>query len=119
MLYHEQIYWPRKVRKQLPYGEWKLEYTMHALKAARTDRYGSIPLLSLVNLSTVYIFEAEYTTRLDKIVFRVKIDDRDLVIAALVCRNRTLRVKTVWWNKSDDNHATLNYSRYISRSVGG
>ena len=114
-LYHKEVYWPKRIEKKLPFGVIELVYTNHAIKEANSDRYGNIQLPNSVDMSSVSFFEAEEkdrNNRLDKVVFRVKMNqDADLIVVGIP-QGKRLVVKTVWLNVNSDSHATLRKERY-------
>lgn len=118
MLYHADVFWPKQVSKQLPFGVWTVVYSTHAYQQSFDDRYGEIPLLRELDLSNATVFEAEYDgRRVNKVVVRIPHDHRDIVLAANVNRDRTLYVRTVWFNLADDKHETLNHQKYVRRPL--
>lgn len=115
MLYHAEVYWPKHVRKNLPFGVRVLQYSQHAIAASQDDRYGEIPLPRRIRMEHVTVFEAEAPQkgRITKIALRMPIDDdRDVVMAAIP-QQGGLFVKTVWINVRSDGHATLDKRKYV------
>lgn len=89
-------------------------YTLHAYDAAESDRYGVIELPATINLSDATIFEIEIGANetIEKICVRMDYtQDFDICMAIIP---DGLVVKTVWLNRTDDIHRTLNARRYIN-----
>lgn len=113
MLYHFQLGFPEtlKIKEQYTFN---LTYSKHALRAAKTDRYGGMRLPESVVIPRDSIIEVESQDGLevDKIVFRIPYplkDDLDLCIVVIPSKQF---VKTVWFNKNTDTHPTLDRSKY-------
>lgn len=108
MLYHADVFMPEL---NLPKGTFPLTYSNHALRAAKDDRYGMIPLLTGINTEKAKVVEVETEgNKPVKILYRVFGNgDCDTLLAV---RLPDWLVKTVWRNKKNDNHASLNTSRY-------
>jgi hypothetical protein len=113
MLYHREKYLPNL-------SKWnnavlRLRFTNHAEWAAKNDRYGVIDLYSLPRylvIDTDTVVEAETNDKgvVVKLVLRLKYDgNRDVVVVVMVPDGS---VKTVWFNKKDDTHKTLDLSKY-------
>lgn len=92
-----------------------LKWSDHALKAARSDRYGDIPQFDNIPLFAFETIEIEtcedYVT---KYVMRGHwTADLDVVFVLIPMGKRPWLVKTVWINKRNDSHGTLDRSRYV------
>ena len=111
MLYHSEISIPEKVKKQLPSGIIKLQYTHHAINASKNDRYGEIPVFKGLNLDNAKVIEIETENdKIEKVLYRCSwTDEKDVCIAVLIA---TGTVKTVWVNLKSDIHKTLDKSKY-------
>ena len=107
-LYHKDIILP-PLKLRDAYLE--LSYTLHAIKSAENDRYGTINLPSKINLAMVEVIEIEILDDdVEKMIVRQKYSkEYDLI---LVIMPRYMRVKTVWLNEVDDTHKTLDRSKY-------
>jgi hypothetical protein len=109
-LYHYQLGIPREFRTD--FGQLFLDYSFHARKAAKTDRYGEISLPEVLDTSAAMVIEVEgglYDEE-TKVVYRLPHDDEfDLVMAVIPQR---AFVKTVWLNRKSDGHGTLDESKY-------
>lgn len=108
-LYHKDVYMPKFDR---PDRWFHVNYTRHAQEACLTDRYGEIEPFEFINLAQGEIVEIEIENRkIIKLVIRFEYDDELDIVMVIV--PQTLNVKTVWLNERNDNHNTLNESRYI------
>lgn len=117
-LYHILLGIPPRIRTK--WGKLRLEYGSHAIKESLSDRYGKIALPDELDTDSAQVIEVE-DDRLGftkKVVYRVPHDDKnDLVIVIrpvvdIVLNIRTGFVKTVWLNRRDDNHKTLDEDKY-------
>lgn len=89
-------------------------YTIHAFDSAENDQYDVILLPATINLSKTDIFEIEIGKHdtIEKICIRMSYSkDYDLCMAIIP---DGLIVKTVWLNSRDDNHKTLDKTRYVN-----
>ncbi len=107
-LYHKDIGFPDFNIKK---ATLKVQYTRHALRAARNDRYGDITLPKTVKLTMDNIVEIGLVGQsITKVVTRQKHCNRfDLVV---VLSTPSLRVRTVWLNEISDKHNSLDKSKY-------
>jgi len=105
----------------VPDTQKKIKYTRHAQEQARSKYYAPISLPETINLNDVKIFECELdakTRELVKIVIRFKIGLAvDLVMPLLIDDNYKLIATTVWINKHNDKHATINPDNYTNGHV--
>lgn len=110
-LYHRDVFMPDRV-KTAPQMTLQLRMTRHAEDASHTDRYGYLAIPSSITFTGKDIVEAEYTgDRITKIVVRLKYNE--MLSAIYVCLlDGTL--KTVWFNTTEDDHKTLDRSRYAT-----
>lgn len=105
-LYHADLGIPDDIPG--PEGGAALRYTVHAVRAAAHEHVetmlpATLPLtFQLVEVETLGGLPVKWVvrTRLDR--------DRDLVLVI----NHNYTVRTVWVNKVDDQHATLDTTRY-------
>src|SRR4051812_18076088 len=102
-LYHVDVYMPDDFKR--PVFEGELFYTAHARREAHNDRYGEIPLPKFFEAAGAKLIEVETMDgRPIKQVWRRKLDaEHDLVLVI----KKDGAVKTVWINKTDDEHGTL------------
>ena len=111
-LYHKLVFLP-KINK--PDADYPCVYTQHAREAALTDKYGVIILPNSYNLANSDIIELEIKNNdINKLVIRAPYNNKyDLTI---VISFYSGVIKTVWLNKKDDNHDTLDKNKYIKES---
>lgn len=111
-LYHKDIGFPKVA---LPTGIFHLkEYSNHALRAAKDDRYGEAKTLpKLLNMAVCDLVEIEVEdAEVVKAVVRFPYSlDLDLVIVFMPTHPLN-KVKTVWFNKKSDKHKTLQHWKY-------
>jgi hypothetical protein len=94
------------------YGQMLLDYSQHALSAAQDDRYGNIiNLPRSLDTSNAQVIEVETDGRkVTKVLYRIPYSDEfDLMLAVIPDRRF---VKTVWLNRNDDKHETLQDWKY-------
>lgn len=112
MLYHHT----KTAKFKLPTGVKLLSHSGHAKREAKSDRYGSFKIPTILNTSSTdaQIVEAELDVQGNpvKLVYRMPYDqERDIVMPIKVTGSKWL-VKTAWINVRNDNHSTVDYSRY-------
>ena len=111
-LYHHEVYIPTNIK--LPTGAYSLTYSQHARQAARSDRYGHIPLPAYIDTSKAMLIEVEIENgKILKILYRSQLNDK-LDVCIVVIPGRWF-VKTLWINESSDKHFTLNRNKYATR----
>lgn len=111
-LYHSDIRLP--ARFSLPNRAVALVWTNHAKRARLTDRYGVIEQFSILNLGLCQTIEVGMEAgRVRKVVVRTKYDDINDIVVVLIPGPSKWTVKTVWLNRSNDLHKTLDHSRYV------
>lgn len=107
-LYHYKIFMPNI---KIPNTQITLIYSNHAINASKNDRYGQILLPKTINPNAGKLIELEIKNNvIQKIVLRFKYS-KDLDLIIVIGFNKI--VKTVWLNKCEDNHSTLNYNNYV------
>jgi len=111
MLYHAEIGFPKV---NLWSGCLSLSYSIHALQAANSDRYGHMALPSTLDIAAAQIIEIEVeSSKVVKTLYRISYSDRlDICLAVLA----NGFVKTVWFNEKTDKHFTLDVSKYARPS---
>jgi hypothetical protein len=108
LLYHVDVGFPSHL--QMPVEGQKLWYSKHAINAA-TERLVRNRLPDTLPEHRVIEVEVGQWSRVAvKWVVRVHLDDDDDLIMAITS---DYHVKTVWVNRRDDNHRTLDRSRYV------
>lgn len=108
-LYHFELGFPSSA--QMHFGQMLLEYSTHARTAAQNDRYGDISLPLSLDTHQATVIEIEmFGNKTTKVLYRVPYNaQHDLMIALIPDRRY---VKTVWLNRKDDAHKTLEEWRY-------
>jgi hypothetical protein len=111
-LYHTSVYVPKTLR--LPNGQWTLNYSGHAQRAAQNDRYGKLNLPEYIDTRYAQLIEIEVGDNglIQKLVYRLTHDINRDISLAIIPERRGWYVKTVWGNLKSDKHLTLNTSRY-------
>lgn len=111
-LYHKDVFLPKRIRGLLPSGIKQLQYSEHALRASKEDRFGAISLPTSAEFVKCELIEVD--TLYSKFVLRMGLDNnRDLVIVVIPTDDKKVwLVKTVWVNLKNDTHTTLNHSVY-------
>jgi hypothetical protein len=106
MLYHIDVQWPKHIPTQ--WNDVPVIYSKHA--ESRCNEKG----IRLQGRITGKAFECEYSEgRLTKLALRCKYSDsHDLCVVI----SNTGIVITAWLNHKQDNHKTLDTSRYVSRA---
>jgi len=113
-IYHRDVYAP-EVLFRSP-GVVRLRYSYHAQEEARGDRYGDLSryLTPYRDFDYAEIVEVELDAegQIAKRVARFDITE-DLVLVLAVTADGY--VKTVWCNRFDDCHGTLDRRKYVQR----
>lgn len=114
MLYHKDIRLPEGFA--LPARTVALSWTRHACHALTTDRYGMIPKFEHIDLRLKEVIEVELDgKRVVKVVVRGDLDGiNDIVYVLIPNGSNPWTVKTVWINEKNDDHKTLDRSKYVS-----
>lgn len=112
--YHRQVGFPATVA--VPQGALELRPTRHAVDELLTDRYGTVgdEVPEFLNLSADMVFEMTVRRgRVDSYVVRFEWDEeRDMVLVLVPVGRSEALVKTMWFNRRDDQHRSLDVSRY-------
>lgn len=113
-LYHRNLGLPAGAAS-LWDGVLDLQYSAHAQAESRGDRYGKLPLFPSVEFEAGDVVEVQVEAgRPVKAVLRVPLDDsRDLVYVLSRPVSGRSFVRTVWCNRANDNHRTLDSSKYV------
>ena len=115
MLYHKDVYIPEGMREKIPLS-FRVEYSSHSLNEAEKDRKGyGLKILNLRrNLSfketDVIEVETDSYSNIIKVVFRERYNSEFDIVYAISLMN--YKVKTIWLQKTDDIHNTLNRGKY-------
>lgn len=112
MLYHRDVYMP-PIAAKMQFATL-LRYSRHALNAANDDRYGKLDLPVSLDTRKADLIEAEVTgDKVTKAVYRMPLsDDLDLCV---VVHPHDGFVRTVWANRKEDVHHTLDRSKYATK----
>lgn len=116
-LYHREIGFPKNWIDLLPRNfrpfDVKLVYGSHARQEAMSDRYGSIELPNHLSFKddAVKLFELEIK---DGVVVKmgVRMPHDELNDIIVIFQPHDGFVRTVWLNRKDDKHKTLDASKY-------
>lgn len=113
-LYHKDIRLPDNFRG-LPPTNVNLKWTRHATEARTNDRYGYVPAWENINLREAEVIEVGMSSGyLVHLLLRLPYDGRkDILMAVKPIARKPWVVKTVWLNKVNDKHRTLNKSNYM------
>lgn len=108
-LYHFELGFPKGLKTK--FGVVPVTYTRHAKQASMNDRYGRIDLPKTINTSKAKAIEVEIKKgAVTKIVYRTKYNTEcDLIMVM----SRDCSIRTVWLNKREDKHTTLDESKYV------
>lgn len=97
-------------------GIYKLQLTNHAKQSANSDRYGRIEIPQFARIEIDSIFEVELNDydQIEKVLIRQAYDQKNDLILVLIPRSGHIAIlKTVWLNRSNDNHSTLDKTKYM------
>jgi hypothetical protein len=113
-LYHRNLGLPAGAAS-LWDGVLDLQYSAHAQQESRQDRNGALPLFPNVEFQASDVVEVQVERgEAVKAVLRVPMDDsRDLVYVLSRPAAGRAFVRTVWCNRANDNHRTLDSSKYV------
>lgn len=108
-LYHADLGIPQHINLEFA---CYLNYTLHAREAAKSDRYGPINLPTVFDTRNATLIEVGVENgSVVKAMYRQHYDNRhDL---CLVINLKANKVVTVWLNEKNDNHKTLDASKYV------
>lgn len=113
-IYHKDLGFPKNIR--WPQGRFKLQYSLHAIEEARTDKYGDFEsrLPKEIIMSDFQMVEAQILDgRLVKeMVLRRPLDTLYDMVVVIITGGLKWVVKTVYLNRRCDQHRTLDLLRY-------
>lgn len=121
--YHRDIGLPAGAAKQFA-GTFWLELSRHAIHAAHEDRYGMPRLTRTIKIKEAEVVEVTFeNSRATKATVRIPYANNPKLDIVLVIfpPTETLRggyfipevlAKTIWLNKNDDTHKTLDKTKY-------
>jgi hypothetical protein len=112
-LYHKAVFWPKGKLRALQGRSLPLSYGRHALAESTADRYGAIQAPASIVFDEHAVIEMECNGKFPtKVVVRLPYNgDCDLILVVQLGETEFF-VKTMWLNKRDDNHRTLDRSKY-------
>ena len=116
MLYHSDVFMPKRIKELFPSGGHKLlTYSQHAREQSARKK---IPMLSTLSFSQWELLELEVQAgQWIKAVIRQQVcygEPSSVVLVVMKGDERTRYfVKTLWMNSADDVHATLDASPYV------
>lgn len=113
-LYHRDLGFP--ITFKYPSIEAELEWGKHALEQAMADRYGIIDTIGKLHTDDYIPIEIEYDTD-RSVVVKMVLRSKQAYHGSNACivvmpRKLSWFVKTVWYNRVDDTHKTLDASKY-------
>lgn len=116
MLLHKDVYMPGNLIGLC--GEVRLVWSSHAEHAAKSDRYGTVPVVNRIDFSNAELIEAELAIKpntkpvINKLVYRLDYDYNLDIVFVVIPGANYFTVKTVWLNEKSDKHYTLDRSKY-------
>lgn len=118
MLYHKDVFLPRRIKGMVPAGVKSLRYTLHAGRELNHEGIYHPPMV--VDLGAVEVVEVSVAyDAVDKVIVRMPCEvkpDCDYVLALIPTEDKkTWLVKTGWLNNRNDNHRTLDSRPYVCR----
>jgi hypothetical protein len=112
-LYHSEIYMP-EIAQRVAFAAL-VRPTPHARHAATSDRYGAFALPTVVDTRTGNLIEADVTNNVvTKVVFRFGYDAHRDIVLVIDPRPSMPVLITAWLNEKDDDHRTLDRSKYAT-----
>lgn len=103
-LYHKNIYMPK----------FKIQEPIVELTPTRHSEQRGLNLPTVLDLRKVDVVEMEVRdNQIVKMLVRVKYDNYNHLVMAIALPECV--IKTAWKNSSDDQHSTLDVSKYIVR----
>ena len=116
-LYHREVYWEKEIQKQIAAAlnsGLPLKFDDHAIDK-KYERKISINGITKEKLKNGYCFEAEVkNNKVVKFAIRYGYNDTDDLASVWNPKSDCLYCKTIWINKKNDKHITLDESKYVS-----
>lgn len=116
-LYHYEVYWEDEIQKQIDTAlnsGLPLQFDPHAI-ANKYKRKISISGITVEKLKNGYCFEAAVkNNKVIKFVIRYGYNDTYDLSSVWHPKSDCLYCKTIWLNKKDDKHITLNENNYVT-----
>lgn len=108
MIYHKEIGFPSYFRA--PVGKYATALSRHA-QVREIEKGFTIP--TMIDLSDFEVIEIEMRNgAVQKMVVRGEYDEYDDIVLVVIPKSHGLFVKTAWLNRWNDNHRTLDVSKY-------
>ena len=110
VLYHHRLGFPKNIK--IKYGTLRLTYTKHAVERAKESKYDKIVLPEKIDTDQAQAIEVEVGDdgMPQKILYRASYSALYEMCMAVVIPSGI--VKTIWLNRCDDNHNTLDVRKY-------
>ena len=116
-LYHCEVYWEKDIQNQIDKAlnsELPLHFADHAIEN-KFARHISIDGITRQKLKAGYCFEATVkNNRVIQFVIRYGYDNTFDICSVWMPHSDCLFCKTIWLNKKDDKHITLDESKYVA-----
>jgi len=113
-LYHRELGFPMTFHYPSVLAE--LEWSKHAEEQSMADRYGAIRMMDALHTDDYIPIEVEYdldNSTIIKMLLRSKSSySGNNVCIVVMPRKPRWFVKTVWYNRVNDTHRTLDASKY-------
>ena len=122
MLYHKDIFMLPEI-KNLPTQRWKLVLESHALEKIKheEDKFGvhiDIPETLIFSGEQIIEADIEYPV-VKKVLIRYHLDEiHDICWVIMKVGNKRI-CKTMWVNKREDVHKTLDKTKYYNEVING
>ena len=113
--FHREVYMPKTVR--FSSATFSLRYSRHAAEEAQGDRLGDLTMLlpTTYRIDPAQVVEAgmpDGHAIVTHLLVRIPAAPGVDLCLALAPNEEGLTVKTVWANRSNDSHRTLDTTRY-------
>ena len=116
-LYHFELNWNEEIQKQIDdalNSDLPLKFDAHAIDK-KFSRKISTNGITKQKLKKGYCFEAKVENdKVIKFVIRYGYNDIDDLCSVWIPKDICLYCKTIWLNKKDDKHITLDESKYVA-----
>ena len=113
LLFHGSTLYQSKIKQTIK-TNYHLTPTQHAKRATQDDRYGEFVLPTELPKKYEIVELEQQNGRNTKYVIRYEFDEKyDMCLVIRPnSRNKTYSIITTWLNCSEDNHTTLDTSKY-------
>lgn len=120
-LYHRKIKWNKNFDKSYnemlstkPYIQYSQHFSQRFKEKGFNLKLFEQALYSIKYQHKGYLFEVGVENNIPyKFVVRTKYDDSQDIVFVLKKINKSVLLVTAWLNENDDNHYTLDRSKYI------